>query len=87
LEELHLREIDHKEIVRIVEMSWIREYAVVKKELGDLFTNPQLGTVLKYKMILEEKEIIKNENLLCFNEIIKEEYDFKKIVIQELTDI
>jgi hypothetical protein len=38
-------------------------------------------------MILHEKEIVKNENLLSFNEIIKEEYDFKKIVIEELMKI
>lgn len=43
-----------------------------------------MDIVLKYKMILHQKEIVKNENLLCFNEIIKEEYDFKRIVIDEL---
>ena len=42
---------------------------------------------LKYKMILKEKEIVKNEDILCLREIIKEEYDFKKIVESQLFDI
>lgn len=42
--------------------------------------------ILKYKMILHEKEIVKSENLLCFNEMIKEEYDFKRIVIGKLRE-
>lgn len=37
-------------------------------------------------MILHEKEIVKSENLLCFNEMIKEEYDFKRIVINKLRE-
>ena len=52
-----------------------------------MFTHQRhLDVILKYKMILHEKEIVKRENLLCFNEMIKEEYDFKRIVIGKLKE-
>jgi len=52
-----------------------------------MFTHQRhLDVILKYKMILHEKEIVKSENLLCFNEMIKEEYDFKRIVISKLKE-
>lgn len=41
-------------------MSWIKEYAGIKKEIADLFATKQMDIVLKYKMILHQKEIVKN---------------------------
>ena len=42
---------------------------------------------MKYKLILKEKEIINHQNMLCFQEILKEEYDFKKNIEDELLQL
>lgn len=67
LEDLRLKDINHKEIIRIIEMAWIKEYTVIKKEITEMFHNQQMDIVLKYKMILHQKEIVKNENMMTFN--------------------
>lgn len=65
-------------------MTWIKEYAVVKKEIADMFSGNRWEVTNKYKLLLAEKELVKDQNLLYFNEFIKQEYDFKKSVIEEL---
>ena len=87
LKEIHFQQVNYKQVIRYVEMAWIKQYTNIKREINEMFTHQRhLDVILKYKMILHEKEIVKSENLLCFNEMIKEEYDFKRIVIAKLKE-
>lgn len=86
-EGLHLHKIEQQEIINIIVMAWRKEYTVIKKELKELVSEQDLSAVMKYKLILKEKEIINHQNMLCFQEILKEEYDFKKNIEDELLQL
>lgn len=40
-------------------MTWIKEYAVVKKEVADMFSNNNWQVTDKYRLLLIEKELVK----------------------------
>jgi hypothetical protein len=47
-----LPRFDYKDIVLIIEMTWIKEYAVVKKEIADMFSDNRWVVTNKYKLLL-----------------------------------
>lgn len=41
-------------------MTWIKEYAVVKKEIAEMFSDNRWEVTNKYKLLLAEKELVKD---------------------------